>query len=279
MLRIVTDTGSDITHPVAAELGVELLELEVRFDDFAYDYSNDVDFSVFYANLVRSKHLPKTSLVSPAQYLEVFNDAKEKGDEMLAITISGDISGTYGSGRVALEMCDYDGITLLDSRQCSFSQRVLVEHAVKLRDEGLNRSEIVDELMVLRSRLSLVVLLDTLKYLKKGGRVPAAMALVGEVLNIKPVVIVREGKIESLAKVRGFEAGKKILWQKFAEDGYDASWPVYFGYTFNKERGETFLQETKAKFSLAECRLFAVGGVIGTHTGPDAVAITYVKKA
>jgi DegV family protein with EDD domain len=279
MLRIVTDTGSDMTRPDAVALGIELLELEVRFEDFAYDYSNDTDFSVFYKNLERSKNLPKTSLVSPAQYLEVFNDAKEKGDEVLAITISSDISGTHGSGVVALEMCGYDNITLLDSRQCSFSQRLLVEQAVKLRDLGQSRAEIVEALLSLRNRLSLVVFLDTLKYLKKGGRVPAPMALIGEVLNIKPVVIVRDGKIEPLGKVRGYEAGKKILWAQLEESGYDASWPVCFGYTYNKERGEAFMQETKSKFGLAECRLLAVGGVIGTHTGANAIAIAYLKKA
>ena len=278
MIRIVTDTGSDITYSAAKSLGLESIELDVRFDDFPYDYRNDADFSVFYENLTKSKNLPTTSQVTPGQFLDIFNDAKEKGDEVLVITISSGLSGTYSSAVIAKETCGYDAITLVDSRQCSVSQRMLVEHAVKLRDEGKSRTEIGEELENLRDRMFFIVMLDTLTYVKKGGRVPPAMAVLGEMLKIKPTVIVRDGKVDSLKKARGFEAGKQAMWAQFEADGYDKDWPVYIGYSLNKDRGEAFMQETKEKFGLTECKLFPVGGVIGTHGGPNAIGIGYVKK-
>ena len=278
MIRIVTDTGSDITYSAAGPLGIESIELDVRFDDFPYDYRNDTDFSVFYENLTKSKNLPTTSQVTPGQYLEVFEDAKEKGDEVLVITISSGLSGTYSSAVMAKETCGYDAITLVDSLQCSVSQRMMVEYAVKLRDAGKSRVAIGEELEDLKSRLFFIVMLDTLTYVKKGGRIPPAMAILGEMLKIKPTVIVRDGKVDSLKKARGFEAGKQAMWTQFEADGYDEGWPVCFGYSQNLDRGEAFMQETISKFGLKDCKLFPVGGVIGTHGGPNAIGIGYVKK-
>jgi DegV family protein with EDD domain len=234
---------------------------------------------VFYEKLARAKKLPTTSQVTPGLYLEVFQDAEAKGDEVLVVAISSGISGTYSSAVMAKEMSGYEGVTLVDSHHCFTTQRMLAEHAVKLRDEGQSRAAIAEALESLRDRLVLLVMLDTMKNLRKGGRVPPALAIVGELLHIKPVLIVRGGKIEALGKVRGFEAGKKALWKKFEEDGCDETWPVYFGFSYDKARGEQFMQETIAKYGLGECSMYPVGGVIGTHAGPGGIAIAYMKKA
>ncbi|MCL2368440.1 MAG: DegV family protein [Oscillospiraceae bacterium] len=278
MIRIITDTGSDIPYLSAGDLGLESIELGVQFEEFPYDYRDDLDFSVFFDKLIRAKNLPTTSQVTPGQYMEIFEWAKESGDELVVITLSGGLSGTYSAALMALESCDYDGITVIDSKQCTITQRMLVEHAVKLRDAGKSRAEIAAEIEDLRERVTLVVVLDTLKYLKKGGRVPPTMAFLGEVLNLKPVVTVREGKSEPIGRARGFEAGKRMLWAKVEADGLDENWPVYFGYSRDKARGETFLRETREKFGLGDCPLHPVGGVIGTHGGPNGVAIGYVRK-
>lgn len=279
MIRILTDTGSDIPYLSAGDIGIEIVELDIRFDDMAYDYRNDADFSVFYKTLTQSKTLPTTSLVSPGQYLPIFEDVKEKGGEMLVVTISGGLSGTYQSAVSARDMCGYDGITVVDSRQCAVTQRMLVEHAVKMRDEGQSRDAMAKALEELRDRLSLLVLLDTLTFLRKGGRIPSTLAILGEVLNMKPVVTVRDGKVEPLKKVRGAKAGVRALWDQFEASTNDPDWPVYFGYTHDKAKGEEFMTATKDKYNLAQCGLFSVGGVIGTHAGPGAIAIGYMKKA
>ena len=278
MIRIVTDTGSDIIYLKAAELGVEVVELDIKFEDMPYDFRNDLDFSMFYENLTKSKSLPRTSQVNPTQFLEIFNDAKEKGDEVLVVTLSGGLSGTHASAQMAQEECGYDAITIIDSRQAILTQRRLVEYAIKLRDEGKSRAEIESALLDLRDRVTLVACLDTLTYLKKGGRVPPAMALIGNALKVKPVVMLKDGKVEPVDKVRGFQAGKRALWAQLEKDDHDTDWPVHIGHTNNEELGRAFVEETSEKFGLKDCQLFPVGGVIGTHTGPNCVIMTYVKK-
>ena len=278
MLRIVTDTGSDIPYLGAEALGLEVVELGIAFETLSYDYRNDPDFDVFYDNLTRSKRLPTTSQVTPGQYLDIFEDVEAKGDEVLVLTISGGLSGTYESAVMAKEMSGYDGITVIDSRQCTIALRLLAQYAVKLRDEGKSRAEIAETLEALKERVSFAVVLDTLTFLKKGGRVPPAMALIGEVLGMKPVVAMQGGKPESMAKVRGLDAGKQELWKKFEAEGHDPNWPVYFGYSKDKARGEAFMQETKEKYGLTNCHLYPVGGVIGTHAGPGGIGIGYVRK-
>jgi len=281
MIRIVTDTGSDITYLGASALGMESLELSITFSEFPYDVRNDTDFSIFYENLVKAKNLPTTSQVTPAQYLDVFNDAKEKGHDVLVITLSGGLSGTYQSALMAKEECDYDRIVVIDSRQAIMPQRALAEHAVKLRDEGKNLAEIEQVILDLKERLVVFGMLDTLTYLKKGGRVPPAMALIGNVLNIKPVIILRGGVLEPLGKVRGSQAGKQTLWKQLEKDGYDESWPIYFGHINCEARCKEFMQETIDKFGLKKesCIMYPIGGIIGTHLGPGSLLLSCVKKA
>ncbi|MCL2588272.1 MAG: DegV family protein [Oscillospiraceae bacterium] len=278
MLRILTDTGSDIAYLSAPDLGLEIVELGIQFEGLPYDFRNDTDFRVFYENLAKSKKLPTTSQVTPGQYLEMFEDAEAKGDEVLVITISGKLSGTHNAAVMAQEMSGYAGISVVDSQSCCISQRMLAMHAVKLRDEGKDRAAIAAELEALKVRLGFAVMLDTLEYLKKGGRVPPAMALIGSVLGMKPIVAMIDGKPESLAKARGWEAGKKALWKHFEDSNYDPAWPVYFGYSKDRAKGEAFMQETKEKYGLKGCQLYPVGGAIGTHAGPGGIAIGFVKK-
>ena len=280
MLRILTDTGSDITYHRAKEIGIESLEIDIKFDEFPYDYRSDTDFKIFYDNLVKAKNLPTTSQITPAKYLEIFNNVKEKGDEMLVITLSGGLSGTYQSALIAREECNYDGISIVDSRQAVLSQRALTEEAIKLRDEGKTRGEIEQVLFALRDRFVVCALLDTLTYLKKGGRVPPAMAIIGNPLKIKPVIILKDGKLEPLEKARGFKAGKQAVWNQFEKDGYEKSRPVYFAHCNDEERGKEFMQETIEKYGLNKdnCFIYPIGGVIGTHLGPGSLLLSYVKE-
>ena len=279
MIRIVTDTGSDITYLGASALGMEAVELDIKFDEFEYDYRNDPDFSVFFQNLRKAKSLPRTSQVNPTQYLEVFNDAKEKGDEVFVLTLSGGLSGTYSSAKMAQEECGYDAITVVDTRNAIMGQRSLAEYAVRMRDESKSRAEMEQAILSIRDRMCLTGCLDTLTYLKKGGRVPPALALIGNVIKMKPIVILDEGKVGPLAKVRGFQAGLQTVLDKLEKDGFDDTIiPVCFGHTDNDERGRTFMNETVKKFGIKNYQLHPVGGVIGTHSGPDCVVITYLKK-
>ena len=279
MIRIVTDTGSDITYSEAEASKIEIVALGVKFDEFEYDYHNDLDFSVFYQNLTKAKNLPRTSQVNPTQYLEIFKDAKEKGEEVLVLTLSGGLSGTYSSAKMAQEECNYDSITIIDTRHVAMAQRSLIEYAVKLRGEGKSRAEIEKALLDIRDRMCFVVCLDTLTYVKKGGRVPPALAIIGNAIKLKPVVTVDNGKVEPLAKVRGSQAALQVAWNKMEKDGFDDTIiPVCFGHTNAEARGRAFMEESVKKFDIKNYRLHPVGGVIGTHAGPDCVAVSYLKK-
>jgi len=278
MIRIVSDSGSDITYVEAEKMGIEIVELDVTFDEFPYDLHNDLDFGVFYENLTKAKNLPRTSQVNPSQYLELFNEAKEKGEEILVVTLSGGLSGTHSSAMIALEECGYDGITVVDSRHATITQRMLVDTAIRLRNEGKSRSEIEKTLVGLQNRIGFACLVDTMTYLKKGGRIPPAMALIGQALKIKPVIGIQDGKASPIDRVRGLQAGMNSIWTAFEKDGYIEDSVVYFGYTGNRERGLSFMEETKAKYGIKNCVLYPVGSVIGTHIGPNAIAMGYYKK-
>ena len=278
MIRIITDTGGDITPQEAKNFGIELANLDVKFDEFSYDYKNDADFSTFYGNLKKAKALPRTSQVNPTQYLDMFKDAIEKGDDIVVITLSGGLSGTYSSAVTAKEESGYEAITVIDSGQVAISQRILVEYAIKLRDEGKSRVEMEAALTEVRDRTGFCCCLDTMTYLQKGGRIPPALALIGNALKIKPVISLVDGKAMPIAKVRGFQAGVKSILDLLEKDGYDDNFPVYIGHTDNEERGKSLMEEAKARFNLKDTKLFPVGYIIGAHAGPDAVAVGYVKK-
>jgi len=278
MIRILTDSGSDITHVEAKALGIELVELGVTFDDFDYDLHKDLDFSEFYGNLPKAKNLPRTSQVNPSQFLEIFNDVKQKGDEMFVISLSGGLSGTFQSAQIAKDECGYDGIVLMDSQQATVVYRMLVDQAIRLRNEGKNLAEIEAEMKKLGERVGFVFCADTLEYLKKGGRIPPALALIGGALRLKPVITVEEGKAKTIEKARGLKAAIRVMHNYIQTHGFDPDMQVYFGYTGDEARGKEFMEETAAMFAMNNCKLYPVGPVIGTHVGPGCVAVSFFKR-
>jgi DegV family protein with EDD domain len=278
MLRIVTDNASDIRQSEAKKMNLELVFLPITFENSDYSQADYDSFDEFYRLLKQAKKLPSTSQVSPGDYLDIFNDAKEKNDEVLVITLSSGLSGTYNSALNAKEICDYDRITVVDSWQGSASQRILVEAAIKMRDEGKGINDIAAILEDIRKRTTICGVIDTLTYLQKGGRVPPALALVGNILNIKPIVIMRDKKLEMLGKAKGFNNGIKQMYAEFEKGEIDLQYPVYFGHSDNIEKGEIFMRETVTAYKLDNVGLFPVGSVIGTHSGPNCVLMAFVKK-
>ena len=280
MLRIITDTGSDITYNAAKKMGITSLEIDVKFEGIEYDYRSDEDFSVFFKNLINSKNLPSTSQVTPAQYLEEFKAAKEAGDEVLVITLSSGLSATIQSAHMAQKEIEYNQISIVDSKSAVLAQRILINEAIKLNEQGVARLEIADWLTELRERISLFGCLDTLTYLKKGGRVPPAMAFIGNALKIKPIVFVQnaDGKLGSLGKPRGTAAAKSIVWKKMEEEGFDEKYSVQFGCTGDPVYGREFMNETVEKLKIKSSEYHPIGPVIGTHIGPRAFVATYIRK-
>ena len=278
MLRIVTDTASDITVDQARNMNIDVVSLDITFEDGPAPQRTEEDFRRFYQRLEACDRLPVTSRTPPEEYLNLFQNAREKGDDVLVITLSGGLSGTVDSARMAKQIADYDKIEVVDSHQAILTQRMLVEQAVKLREEGYQLQEIVQRIKNTRDQVVVCGVVDTLKYLQKGGRIPASLGTLGTLLRIKPVIILQDRVLKQLGKARGHDAGEEMLYKHMEQDGINKAYPVYFGYTSDRELAERFMQRTRERFGLTQTRLFPIGGVIGTHCGTRCVAVAYVKR-
>lgn len=278
MLRIVTDTASDITIDQARDMNIDVVSLEITFEDGPAPQRTEEDFQRFYERLEACDKLPVTSRTPPEEYLKIFEEAKQNGDEVLVITLSSGLSGTVDSARMAKEIADYDRIEVVDSQQAILTQRMLVELAVDMREEGYQLQEIAQRVKEMRDQVVVCGVVGTLKYLQKGGRIPASLATLGTLLHIKPVIVLEDKILKQLGKARGHDAGVAMLYKRMEQDDFNKAYPVYFGYTSNRELTEKFMQQTKERYGLTKTRLYPIGGVIGTHCGTDCVAVAYVKK-
>ena len=278
-MMIITDSASDITEKEAEEMDIRLVWLKTKFSDGDFPMKTEEDFCHFFDKLAEEKDLPMTSQPSPEEYLEFFEEAKSKGEEVLVLTLSSGLSGTINAANLAKQMSEYDKIWIIDSEQAIITQRFLVQKAVELRKEGKTTEDIVEILEDLKKRVTVCGMLDTLTYLRKGGRIPAALAVVGNMLHIKPVIELKDKTLTMLGKARGRSGGTKYLWKEFESYDIDREEPVYFGYTSDREIGEKFMMDTVEKYGLKNYKLYPVGGIIGTHVGPACVAISFVKKS
>ena len=278
-MMIITDSASDITEKEAEEMDIRLVWLKTKFSDGDFPMKTEEDFYRFFDKLAEEKDLPMTSQPSPEEYLEFFEEAKSKDEEVLVLTLSSGLSGTINAANLAKQMSEYDKIWIIDSEQAIITQRFLVQKAVELRKEGKTTEDIVEILEDLKKRVTVCGMLDTLTYLRKGGRIPAALAVVGNMLHIKPVIELKDKTLTMLGKARGRSGGTKYLWKEFESYDIDREEPVYFGYTSDREIGEKFMMDTVEKYGLKNYKLYPVGGIIGTHVGPACVAISFVKKS
>lgn len=277
-MMIITDSASDITEKEAEEMNIRLVWLKTKFSDGDFPMRTEEDFCRFFDKLAEEKDLPVTSQPSPEEYLKFYIEAKEKEEEVLVLTLSSGLSGTINAANVAKQMSEYENIQIVDSEQAIITQRFLVQKAVELRTEGKNAQEIAAILEDLKKRVTVCGMLDTLTYLKKGGRIPAALAVVGNMLHIKPVIELKDKTLTMLGKARGRAGGMKYLWKEFESYEIDREEPVYFGYTSDRELGEKFMLDTVEKYGLKNYKLYPVGGIIGTHVGPACVAIVTVQR-
>jgi len=277
MIRIVTDTASDITRDEASAMHVDIVALEITFDDGPCPHETRQDIERFYERLIASKNLPTTSRPSPDAYIRIIEEARTAGDDVLILSLSSGLSGTWESAEQAKQMAEYDRVRVVDTHQAILTQRLLVEHAVHMRDAGKSLGEIADEIEAMRDRVVVCGVVDTLIYLKKGGRIPASLAIIGAALNIKPVIVLEDKILKTMGKVRGRKQGLSLLHKRMDEDNFDRNGPVYFGYTSDKSITEAFMQETVDRYGLKNKNIYPIGGIIGTHCGTNCIAVAYLK--
>ena len=276
MIRIVTDSTSDLSPQRATELGVEMIPLSVHFGEECFRDGVDISKVEFYDKLSRADKLPTTSQITPEVFEGVFRRCVEAGDEVLGIFISSDMSGTCQSANIARNMVDEQRITVVDSRTVTFALGLLVETACLLRDRGLPLVELARQVEELAGRIRLLAVVDTLKYLKMGGRISTATALVGGVLGISPIITIENGLVASIGKARGRKAALEWIARRMEGEPPDTTLPVAFGHSNNPQVMEDcmsfFQPQTKGAPLYVTCD---IGAVVGTHVGPGAGGLAY----
>lgn len=278
-LRIIIDSGSDILPQEASELGLIHLPLKVVFDGVEYQDSVNLSHREFYEKLIESDALPTTCQITPAEYADAL--ANCGNDDVLIITLSGKLSGTYQSACIASE--DYDGnIAVVDSESVALGERLIVLRAVAMRDEGKSLAQIYEALNEEKKRLRLMALLDTLEYLKKGGRISKTVAFAGAMLSIKPVVAVENGEVVMAGKARGSRQGNNLLRELILKGkGIDFSMPYCLAYSgLSDALLKKYVEDSGDLWSHATDSLpiVTVGCSIGTHVGPGAIAVAFFEN-
>ncbi len=278
MLRILVDTSADYTVEELKERNLELVSLNIVVDDDSYRDIVDITRAEVYDILINQNKFPKTSQPSPQDFLEIYEDVKEKGDSMVVITLSSGLSGTYQSATLAKSMVEYDDIYIVDSLSATYGIRHLAEYACKLRSEGIDGATIAEALEELKGRIVILAAVDTLEYLYKGGRVSKATATVGELANIKPIITVNdEGKVVVVAKGLGRNKAIASLTKSISSYDIDENFPIYTVYAV----GEENTAKLEEKLSTAGIRCderLQIGATIGVHVGPGAYGAIFIKK-
>lgn len=279
MIRILADSTADFSAEDVRSLGLRVVPLLVNFGEDHYRDGIDLMPLEFYEKLATADKLPTTSQPSPELFQQEFEEARAAGDDVVCVLLSSALSGTYQSAQIALEEVGYDRVFLVDSGSATLGEQVLVRRAVQRLQQGFSAQEIAADLEAARERLHVFALVDTLKYLHKGGRLPTAVALAGGLLGIKPVIGLRDGKLGIADKARGLPGAYVAIFKLINKvGGIDEEAPVLVGYTGRPQGVEPFLRYVTQNLHLEEPLLRAIGPVIGTHAGPGAAGIAFLAN-
>ena len=276
--RIIVDSTADLMPEYKNR--VHTVPLTVHFGEQEFIDGVTIDHKTFYEKLIESDVLPTTSQATPDAFMQEFDKTAEAGEAAVVITLASKFSGTYQSAMIAAS--EYENIYVVDSETAAMGTGILVELAFKLLDEGKSAKEIAAILETEKKKIVIVALVDTLEYLKKGGRVSKSVAFAGTVLNIKPVLSVIGGEIQMLGKARGSKMGNNLLVQEIDKaGGIDFSKPVLLGYSgISDALLRKYIEDSRHIWegNLQEIRYTTVGSVIGTHAGPGAVVVAFFKN-
>lgn len=280
MIRILTDSASDILPAEAEQLGVTVIPLNVTLEDgTVLRDSVDMTPSAYYEILAGCRKLPTTSQPSPELFENFFLEAAAAGDEVIGIFLSHALSGTYQCAKLAADMANVDNVLFVDSGHVCLSEALLVRLAVQLRDSGKTAGQIAAILEHAKEHLHLVAAIDDLKYLRKGGRLPAAVAVAGGMLGIKPLITIQDGKVAMAGKARGLPGAYVALFKKVEEmGGINPAFPAMAGYTVSPREVTPIQTYLRDNLQQEDLLVRQIGCVIGTHAGPGAFGIAFFDK-
>ena len=279
-VNLIIDSTTDLRPGLRERFTV--VPLTVHFGEEEYIDGVTISHREFYEKLVESDALPSTSQAVPAAFSDVFEQVVSRGETAVVLTLASQLSGTYQSAMIAAN--DYpDSIFVVDGTSVAIGTGILAELALRLRDQGLSAAQIAAKLEEEKGNIRIVALLDTLEYLKRGGRISATVAFAGSLLSIKPVIAVQDGVIQMLGKARGSKQGNNLLVQQIANaGGVDVDKPLLLGYSgLSDALLLKYIKDSRALWENGTDNLpiTSIGSVVGTHAGPGAIAVAFFRKS
>ena len=278
MIKILVDSSSELTKKEAEEKGYLFVPIGVSLGGKEYADGVDLTKDKFYELLTGSGEFPQTSQPSPQAFLELFEQAKRDGDEIVAILLSSALSGTYQSAVLAKQMVDYEGIYLIDSLTATGVIQILADYAKGLSEEGKGAAEVAERTDAFKARVHAIAMVDTLEFLQKGGRIGKTAAMIGELARLKPLITLTEdGRVGVIGKAIGKNKAVSFMLKWLEEHPVDEAFPSYSIFTSGTANCEQF-EEKLEKHGIATAGRLQLGAAIGTHIGPNAFGIVYVGK-
>jgi len=273
---LVTDSTADIPQETREKLGISMVPLKVNFGEESFLDNITLKPAQFYEKLIAYGKLSTSSQPSPADFHEVYKRLTDEGHSVVSIQLSGSLSGTYQSATIAQSMLD-DGadVTVIDSKSASYGYGKIVVRAAEMAQAGASKEDILAEVDRLRRELRLYFLVDTLEYLQKGGRIGKASAVLGSLLNIKPILSIdNEGFVYSFDKVRGQKRAMARIAEVLENDLKDVPVSLTIAMTPGHTDGSAELAELlKSRLNVQEYQETEIGPVIGTHAGPGTLGL------
>lgn len=261
----------------AKEMNIDILPLTVRFGETDYKCGVELTNEAFYEKLENSSDSPSTAAVNPYEFETVFQKYVDAGDEVVAILFSKQMSATFQSAFLAAEEIKSDKIHLIDCENGAMGQSLLIETAVAMREEGLSAQEISDKITALLPRTKTYIVIDTMEYLKRGGRISKSVALIGSLMKLHPVVQVIADGAKPVDKVKGKKSCNAWLINKLKEKPADPAYRLVIGHSNAPERAETFKNQLREAGITNDISITCIGPIVGTHIGPNCLGIGYIE--
>ena len=275
-VRIITDSTCDLSCDDRERMNIKVIPLTVNFPDASYQDGVDITNEEFFDKLDECKSLPTTSSIAPQTFVDAFKECLDAGDDVVGIFLSGEISGTFHAACMAKETLASDNIHVVDSRNTTIAMALLVCEAVKCRDEGLPAADIAEHIRALTPKVRLLAMVSTLKFLHKGGRLSLSSMVIGEMLGIKPIASIVDGKVAAIGKARGIPAALKTMLQKALDELPDMQYGFAFAHICAPELLEKLIDCVKEPLQITEWLTCNIGSIVGTHTGKGAVGFAYI---
>jgi DegV family protein with EDD domain len=275
-IKIITDSICDVPKEYVERYNIRVIPLTVHFGDESFKDGIDLTLEEFLAKLEKAEVLPTTSQVPPAEFLEAFKEEISLGNKIVSIHGSSQLSGTYNSAVMAKEQIGGEDIHVIDSMGITLGAGMLVIKAARLAEEGLEAEEIVKEIEAGKQKLKHMIIVDTLKYLHKGGRLSLSASVLGSILNIKPILTVVHGELELFGKERGIKKAIAAVMDTIKDNGWILDGKVIgINHIADLEHRKLLEDELMREYKIKEIIRGEVGSVVATHGGPGAVALYF----